>query len=119
MLRVTVCRGYASYLNSFNSLGVHYNDIFAKATDCEIPALAGPVLECRTAPSHIWAQIDFQNRRTDGDEEVGGYDADRWSAIIGFDMNVGSAAILGASVGKVTNRVDFNEYNGLFKASGY
>src|SRR6185503_18213249 len=45
---------YANYLNSFASLGVHENDLVDHATNCEIPALAGSVLECRTSPIHIW-----------------------------------------------------------------
>ncbi|MEO6255928.1 MAG: autotransporter outer membrane beta-barrel domain-containing protein, partial [Sphingomicrobium sp.] len=110
---------YASYLQSFNSLGVHYNDILAKATDCEIPALAGSVLECRTSPTHVWAQIDFQTRKSDGDVEAGHNDADRWTAVMGVDMSVGNAAIVGASIGKVTNRLDFNQSNNRVKADGY
>ena len=84
-------------MQSFNSLGVHYNDVLAKATDCEVPALAGSALECRTSPTHIWAQIDFQNRKSDGDIEAGQNDADRWTAIMGLDVSVGNAAIVGAS----------------------
>ncbi|MEO8175503.1 MAG: autotransporter outer membrane beta-barrel domain-containing protein, partial [Sphingomicrobium sp.] len=110
---------YASYLQSFNSLGVHYNDILAKATDCEVPALAGSVLECRTSPTHVWAQIDFQTRKSDGDAEAGHNDADRWTAVLGVDMNVGNAGIVGASVGKVTNRLTFNQSNNRIKADGY
>ncbi|MCL6730987.1 hypothetical protein, partial [Sphingomonas hankyongi] len=34
---------YANYLESFSSLGVHYNDILDHATSCEIPSLAGSV----------------------------------------------------------------------------
>ena len=40
---------YANYLNSFPSLGVHENDLPDHATNCEIPALAGSVLECRSS----------------------------------------------------------------------
>jgi hypothetical protein len=111
--------GYASYLSSFSSLGVRYNDVLAHATDCEVPALAGSVLECRTAPTHMWVQVDFQNRKTDGDREVGGYEADRWTGLVGFDMSVGNTAIVGASIGKVTNHLDFKQYNALYKADGY
>ena len=69
---------YANYLQSFSSLGVHYNDLLAKATDCEIPALAGSVLECRaSAPLHIWGQLDYQKRKVDGDDEAGEFDAKR------------------------------------------
>ena len=40
---------YANYLQSFPCLGVHYNDLLDHATNCEIPALAGSVLECAHA----------------------------------------------------------------------
>jgi outer membrane autotransporter protein len=98
---------------------VRYNDILDHATSCEVPSLAGSVLECRTSPTHVWGQVDFQNRRTDGDGELGGYDSDRWTAVLGVDFNVGGAAIVGASIGRVTNRVDFNRTQGEFKADGY
>ena len=52
---------YANYLQSFPSLGVHYNDLLDHATNCEVPALAGSVLECRaSAPIHVWGQLDYQ-----------------------------------------------------------
>ena len=64
--------GYANYLQSFPSLGVHYNDLFDHATNCEVPALAGSVLECRaSAPLHVWGQLDYQWRKADGDSEAG------------------------------------------------
>ena len=110
---------YASYLQSFQSLGVHYNDLLDHATSCEIPSLAGSSLECRTSPTHVWGQIDFQNRKVDGDIEAGRYDADRWSALMGIDVNVGPQAIIGASVGKVTNRVDSEPFDNSIKADGY
>ena len=63
---------YANYLQSFPSLGVHYNDLIDHATNCEVPALAGSVLECRTsAPIHVWGQLDYQWRKADGDIEAG------------------------------------------------
>ena len=63
---------YANYLNSFPSLGVHYDDLVDHATNCEIPALAGSVLECRaSSPIHIWGQLDYQTRKADGDIEAG------------------------------------------------
>jgi hypothetical protein len=110
---------YASYLQSFQSLGVHYNDLLDHATSCEIPALAGSSLECRTDTTHVWGQVDFQNRRVDGDSEIGRFDADRWSALMGVDFNVGPQAIIGASIGRVTNRLESNPFNDLVKAEGY
>lgn len=102
-------RGYAAYVESYNSLGYHYNAILDRATDCEIPPLAGLALECRTSPIHLWGQIDYQWRKKDGDLEVTNYHADRWSALLGFDVNVSSLAVLGLSVGKVDNDVDLRD----------
>ena len=64
--------GYANYLQSFPSLGVHYNDLIDRATNCEVPALAGSILECRaSSPIHLWGQLDYQWRKADGDSEAG------------------------------------------------
>ena len=96
--------GYANYLQSFPSLGVHYNDLIDRATNCEIPALAGSILECRaSAPLHLWGQLDYQWRKADGDDEAGTAKAKRFSGLIGVDANFGGNAIVGASLGYVTN----------------
>src|SRR4029078_4338910 len=63
--------GYANYLQSFSSLGVHYNDLLDHATNCEVPALAGSGLECRSsAPLHVWGQLDAPWRKRRGEHET-------------------------------------------------
>ncbi|MEO7655550.1 MAG: autotransporter outer membrane beta-barrel domain-containing protein, partial [Sphingomicrobium sp.] len=110
---------YANYLQSFTSLGVHHNDILAKATDCEVPALAGSVLECRaSAPIHIWGQADYQWRKADGDEEAGTTKSKRGSLVVGLDANVGAAGIIGGSIGYVTNHVRDNQFGDNADADG-
>ena len=72
--RSTCCRARATRTTCSRSraLGVHYNDLLDHATNCEIPALAGSVLECRaSAPLHVWGQLDYQTRKADGDIEAG------------------------------------------------
>ena len=92
--------GYANYLQSFPSLGVHYNDLLDHATNCEVPALAGSVLECRaSSPIHVWGQLDYQSRKADGDIEAGTTKSKRFTGLLGIDANVGNAAILGVSAG--------------------
>ena len=111
---------YAGYLQSFGSLGYHYNSILDRATDCEVPALAGSALECRTAPMHVWAQVDYQYRKKDGDVELASSKSDRWSAMLGFDVNVGPQAVIGAAIGKVWNDVDFRDQgNSSAKGDGW
>lgn len=111
---------YANYLQSFQSLGVHYNDLADKATSCEIPSLAGSVLECRaSSPLHLWGQVDYQWRKTDGDSEAGSARAKRWTALIGMDASVGGSAILGASLGKVTNNVRDRLFGDKVEADGW
>ena len=94
---------YANYLQSFPSLGVHYNDLLDHATNCEIPALAGSVLECRTQPIHVWGQLDYQWRKADGDIEAGTTKSKRFTGLLGVDTSIGNAAIVGISAGYVTN----------------
>ena len=110
---------YANYLQSFPSLGVHHNDILAKATDCEIPALAGSVLECRASSGlHLWGQADYQWRKADGDEEAGTAKSKRASLVVGLDTNVGAAGIIGGSIGYVTNHVRDNQFGDNADADG-
>ncbi len=110
---------YANYLQSFPSLGVHHNDILAKATDCEIPALAGSVLECRaSSPIHLWGQADYQWRKADGDIEAGTAKSRRVSAVVGLDVTVGGAGIVGGSIGYVTNHVKDNQFGDDADADG-
>jgi outer membrane autotransporter protein len=110
---------YANYLNSFPSLGVHYNDLIDHATNCEIPALAGSVLECRaSSPIHVWGQLDYQWRKTDADVEAGSTRAKRFTGLMGVDFNVGNAAILGVSAGYVTNHSRDRQFGDNIDADG-
>jgi outer membrane autotransporter protein len=111
---------YANYLQSFASLGVHYNDLLDHATSCEIPALAGSVIECRaSSPVHLWGQIDYQTRKADGDVEAGGYRSKRWTALVGADISVGNAAILGLSLGKVSNKLNERRLGDNVEGDGF
>jgi outer membrane autotransporter protein len=111
---------YANYLNSFPSLGVHYNDIVDHATNCEVPALAGSVLECRaSSPIHIWGQLDYQTRKVDGDLEAGDNRSKRFSGLVGVDAKVGDAAILGVDGGYVTNHLDDSQFGDTVKGKGW
>jgi hypothetical protein len=111
---------YAQYLQSFPSLGVHYNDIIAHATDCEVPALAGSVIECRaSAPVHIWGQIDYQWRKVDGDDEAPGIKSKRMTGLIGVDGVIGGSAIVGASIGVVNNHIRDRFFADEVQGDGY
>jgi outer membrane autotransporter protein len=111
---------YANYLNSFASLGVHQNDLVDHATNCEIPALAGSVLECRaSSPIHIWGQVDYQTRKADGDIEAGDSRSKRFTGLIGLDANVGNAAILGLDAGYLTNRFRDHQFGDSIKGDGW
>ena len=111
---------YANYLQSFPSLGVHYNDLIDHATNCEVPALAGSVLECRaSSPIHVWGQLDYQWRTANGDLEAGRTKSDRITGVLGIDTNVGNTAILGISGGYVTNTVNDNQFLDRVKADGW
>ena len=110
---------YANYLQSFSSLGVHYNDILDHATSCEVPALAGSVLECRaSSPIHVWGQLDYQTRKADGDSEAGTMKAKRFTGLLGVDASVGNAAILGVSAGMVTNHTRDHLFGDKVDADG-
>lgn len=110
---------YANYLQSFPSLGVHLNDLADKATSCEVPALAGSVLECRADPIHIWGQLDYQKHKADGDAEAGSYRSKRFAGLLGIDFSVGGSAILGLSGGSVRNHVRDRQFGDNVKADGY
>jgi len=102
------------------SLGVHYNDLIDHATNCEVPALAGSILECRaSAPIHLWGQLDYQWRKADGDSEAGTAKARRFTGLIGVDANVGTAAIVGASLGYVTNHVRTKRFGETVDGDGF
>ena len=111
---------YANYLQSMPSLGVHYNDLFDHATNCEIPALAGSVLECRaSSPLHVWGQLDYQWRTADADIEAGRAKADRFTGLIGIDAAVGNAAILGIGGGYAKNTLNDNQFGDHVTSEGF
>ena len=111
---------YANYLDSFPSLGVHYNDLVDHATNCEIPALAGSVLECRaSSPIHIWGQLDYQWRHTDGDNEAGSGKARRFTGLVGIDTIISNAAFVGIEGGYVSNRYHDSLFGDDLKGTGW
>jgi len=109
---------YANYLQSFGSLGVHYNDLLDHSTDCEVPAGAGSALKCRSGPIHVWGTLDVQSRRADGDIEAGRMRSKRFAGLLGVDTGVGDAAMLGVSVGSVTNHTRDRQFGDSVQADG-
>jgi hypothetical protein len=109
---------YANYLQSFSSLGAHYDDMLDRATGCEVPALAGSMLECRAKAINVWGQLDYQTRRADGDGEAGDSRAKRFTGLIGVDSSVGDAAIVGVSAGQVGNHLRDRQFGDSVKADG-
>ncbi|WP_187107773.1 autotransporter outer membrane beta-barrel domain-containing protein [Sphingomonas xanthus] len=109
---------HAAYMQSFNAIGVQQNDLIDRAVGCELPMSELSSLACRTSKVSMWGQIDFANRRSDGDAEAGAYDSDRWMAAVGADAQVGEDMVAGISLTKVTNRLDFHD-GGRWKADGY
>ena len=110
---------YAGYLQSFNTLGYHYNTLLDRATDCEVPALAGSALACRTSPVRLWAQLDYDSFHHHGDMNLSGYQSDRWSAMMGLDANITPDAIVGVSGGHVWNDVSYRNLNGDVNGDGW
>jgi outer membrane autotransporter protein len=109
---------YAAYLQSFNALGVQQNQLLDRATGCELPDKLASSLSCRTGTVRLWGQVDYTNRRHDGDVEAPAYDAGQWTAIVGGDVPVGADAVVGASLAKVSNRLSFRR-GGDSDADGY
>lgn len=109
---------YANYLQSFPSIGVHYNDLLDGATSCEAVAGSGSVRDCRTNPIRVWGQTDYQSRRADGDVEAGSTKAKRFTGLLGIDTTVGDAAIVGVSAGYVTNHARDNQFGDSANAEG-
>jgi hypothetical protein len=111
---------FANYLNSFPSLGVHEDDLVDHATNCEIPSLAGSVLECRLAsPIHVWGQLDYQTRKADGDIKAGTSRSKRFSGLLGIDANLGNQAIVGGDVGYLSNNLHDNQFSDDIKGKGW
>jgi outer membrane autotransporter protein len=104
--------GYAGYLQSFNSLGYHYNSVLDRASDCDRPVLAGSALACRTSPFHLWAQLDHDHLDRDGDSELAGDSGHRSTLVAGADVNLSSAAVVGISAGSVSNHDRFADAAG-------
>lgn len=109
---------HAAYLHSFNSLGESQALLIDRAMGCELPASDASSLSCRPGKFNLWGQIDYANRQHDGDVEAGGYDADRWTATVGGDVEVGPDVIVGASLAKLNNRLSFHD-GGRWNADGY
>jgi hypothetical protein len=110
---------YAGYLQSFSSLGVDYDNVLDRASECDGPVHSGSILECRTSKVRLWGQIDYQYRKADGDAELSGYHADRHAFLAGIDAVVAPNAVVGMSVGKVDNDVDYRNFFGTIDSSGY
>ncbi|HEY6048361.1 MAG TPA: autotransporter domain-containing protein [Sphingomicrobium sp.] len=111
---------YANYLNSFPSLGVHENDLTDHATNCEVPALAGSVLECRaSSPIHVWGQLDYQTRKAKGDVEAGTTRSKRFTGLIGVDGSVGNAAIVGIDAGYLSNHLRDSQFGDTARGEGW
>jgi hypothetical protein len=104
--------GYAGYLQSFNTLGYHYEAVLDHASDCDQPILAGSALECRTAPFHLWGQLDYDHLQTDGDSELAGGSSHRSTLLAGADVNLSRVAVVGISAGSVSNHVRFADAAG-------
>jgi uncharacterized protein with beta-barrel porin domain len=110
---------YANYLNSFASLGAHYDDLVDRSVDCGSASIPGSLLECRTSsPIRLWGDADYQRRRADGDAEAGNGTSRRFSGLFGADANVGDAAILGAEAGYVTNYLRDSQFGDSVEAKG-
>ncbi len=111
---------YANYLQSFGSLGVHSNDLVDRATSCEMPALAGSVLECRVGGKvHLWGELDYQNRKADGDGEAGSTRSKRYTGLIGVDAALSGSALAGITAGAIQNHVRDHQFGDRIKADGY
>jgi trimeric autotransporter adhesin len=111
---------FANYLNSFPSLGVHENDLVDRASNCEVPALAGSVLECRaSSPIHVWGQLDYQHRSADGDVEAGKSVSTRFTGLLGIDASVGNSAIVGVDAGWLNNNFRDDQFDDEVKGNGW
>lgn len=99
--------GYAGYLQSFNTLGYHYNSVLDRASDCDQPILTGSALECRTSPMHLWAQVDYDHLKKDGDDELASGTGNRSTLIAGADLKLSPVALVGISAASVSNHHRF------------
>ena len=105
--------GYANYLQSFVSLGLRHNDLAEAATHC-----GGAGLYCRGfQPIRIWGMVDDQRSGARGGVESG--IAHYTSTVLGADIRVGSAAMVGFSAGKVGNGVRQSISSETMEAEGF
>ena len=105
--------GYANYLQSFVSLGLRHNDLADAATHC-----GGARLDCRGyQPIRIWGMVDDQRSGARGGVESG--IAHYTSTVLGADIRVGSAAMVGFSAGKVGNGVRQSISSEAMEAEGF
>ena len=107
---------YANYLQSFSSLGVHYDDLIDQASECG--ALAGSVLECRGGPVRVWGQLDYQWRKADGDGEAGTMASTRFTGQLGVDAAVADSVIVGIAAGGVNNHSRDRQFGDTVNADG-
>ena len=98
---------------------MHQNDLVDHATNCEIPALAGSVLECRVSPIHVWGQLDYQTRKADGDVEAGDSRSKRFTGLLGIDASVGNAAIIGGDIGYLSNHFRDHQFGDHAEGNGW
>ena len=109
---------YANYLQSFASLGVHYDDLIDNVTDCGAEAVRGSALDCRGGPVRVWGQLDYQRRKSDGDSEAGAMTSNRFTGQLGVDASVADSAILGVTAGRVTNHSRDRQFGDSIDAAG-
>ena len=102
---------YANYLQSFPSLGVHYNDILDHATTARFrrwPARCSSAALRRRSMSGVSSTI--RRGRPTATVEAGTLKAKRFTGLLGVDASVGNAAILGVSAGMVTNHTRDHQF---------
>ena len=109
----------ASYLDSYNMLGVRYNDMLDRITDCPLDGPPGSILDCRTPGVRLWGQVDYAKVKKDGTVEAGDYKANQWTAQVGIDASLGEAAVVGLSFARVTNKVRAADYGNSVRGHGY
>ena len=103
---------YANYLQSFPSLGVHHNDILAKATDCEVPAwlvrcssaARRPRSTCGARPTISGARRMATMRRARPSRSA-------VRGVVGVDTTVGGAGSSAArsAMSRTTSRQQFGD----------
>ena len=77
------------------------------------------MLECRSSCRPHVGPDDYQWRRADGDNEAGTTKSRRFSGLIGIDASISNAAIIGGSLGYVSNNTRDRQFGDNIKAHGY